>query len=71
MIAVVQLHPHKLALVVSTECITHNLYLGNNRPMLVPGTHSLPCPSAELACVCLVLQQAAVSWRTGCMPGLS
>ncbi|XP_002992903.2 3-ketoacyl-CoA synthase 11 [Selaginella moellendorffii] len=29
------MHPNTYALVVSTENITHNLYLGNNRPMLV------------------------------------
>ena len=42
-----QVHPGKVALVVSTENITTNLYLGNNRPMLVPG--ALLCPACPMS----------------------
>lgn len=32
-----QVYPNANVLVMSTENITHNLYLGNQRSMLIPG----------------------------------
>ena len=59
----VQVYPNATALVVSTENITQNIYLGKQRSMCIPG-----CIFRVGGAAVLLSNRRSDAWRAQCVP---